>query len=587
MAKTKPSKFSATQGLLAQCRQMPGQLRSVCEQAARSRYARHYHPSNPYRRRHVIVDMVMAIGLVFSLAMVAFITLVYQRSVQHQQIEVAITSVRSAVASGDIAEVQVEVRNNGRQALQDAYVSFPESTGFMITEAVPAFGTIKGNDRVSVNVKALVIGEIGSAVRINSVLSYTSSLGSKEQTIASQALLISGSQLTVDLEIPESLALGKAFPFTITVQNQSVASAFENILLTPNFPPSWETLDSSMPLDPATSAWTMDRIDSLERLVITGQARLLTATADTVPVGLKIYAAPYGAPYLQDELRLDIPVFAPKVTAKLIAVPPFVRLGERNQVTVEIRNTEAVALEQVRLDIHIPETLIVAERGENGVWAFPLENIAANATTRVEIPLEVVPSINPELVFGASPVVLPWIAELHFMRDAQLVTVPFDHVEIPFASDLAMQASSRYTSAEGEAIGTGPWPPRIGEVTTVWVFLHPTNRFNEVNQAAISARLGEGVRFTGRQSVTGGSAITVDESGNVRWDIGTVSNYTAVATDSLNAAMELELVPTSEEQAQTMSLLSDLTIRGIDSQTKTTLSAQAQDIDVSMVLNGR
>lgn len=566
---------------------MPGQLRSVCEQAARSRYARHYHPSNPYRRRHVIVDMVMAIGLVFSLAAVAFITLIYQRSVQHQQIEVAITSVLSAVASGDMAEVHIEVRNNGRQALQDASLSFPESTGFVITESVPALGTIKGNDRVVATVKALVIGEIGSAVRINSVLSYTSSLGTREQTIASQALLISGSQLSVDLEIPESLALGKAFPFTITVHNQSVASAFENVLLTPNFPPSWETLESSLPLDPATSVWTMDRIGSLQRLVITGQARLLTATADTVPVGLKIYSAPYGAPYLQDEVRLDIPVFAPKVTAKLLAVPPFVQVGERAQVTVEIRNTEAVALEQVRLDIHIPETLVVAERGDNGVWAFPVDNISANETARVEIPLELVQSINPELVFGANPVVLPWIAELHFMREGQLVTVPFDRVEIPFVSDLAMQASSRYTSAEGEAIGTGPWPPRVGEATTVWVFLHPTNRFNDVNQVAISGRLGEGVRFTGRQSVTGGSAMSVDEAGNMRWDIGSVGNYTAISSDQINAAMELELVPTTEEQVETMTLLSDISIRGIDSQTQTILSSPMEPITVSMVLNGR
>jgi len=586
MAKTKPSKFSATQGLLAQCRQMPGQLRSVCEQAARTRYARHYHPSNPYRRRHVIVDMVMAIGLVFSLAAVAFITLIYQRSVQHQQIEVAITSERSAVASGDIAEVHIEVRNNGRQSLQNASLSFPESTGFVITDAVPPLGTIKGNDRVSVTVKALVIGEIGSAVRINSVLSYTSSLGTNEQTIASQALLISGSQLSVDLEIPESLALGKAFPFTITVHNQSEASAFENVLLTPNFPPSWETLESSVPLDPATSVWTIDRIGSLQYLVITGQARLLTATADTVPVGLKIYAAPYGAPYLQDESRLDIPVFAPKVTAKLMAVPPFVQVGENTQVTVEIRNTEAVALEQVRLDIHIPETLIVAERS-NGVWAFPMNNIAANETMRVDIPLVLVQSINPELVFGANPVVLPWIAELHFMREGQLVTVPFDRVDIPFASDLAMQASSRYTSAEGEAIGTGPWPPRVGEATTVWVFLHPSNRFNDVNQVAISGRLGEGVRFTGRQSVTGGSAITVDAVGNMRWDIGSVGNYTAIASDQINAAMELELVPTTEEQVNSMILLSDIRIRGIDSQTQTTLSAHVEPITVSTVLNGR
>lgn len=600
-AKRRMQKFGMTQGqnLLEQCRQLPGRLRSVCEDAARQRYARHYHPSNPFRRRHMVVDMVLALGLVFSLAAVAFITFVYQRTVQHQQIEVAVRAEPQSVSSGDTVEVNLVVRNNGRRDMTDAYLRVPAASGFMLSQTVPAMdedgriplGTIGGNDDSEVTARGVVIGEVGSAARFNAMLHYRlNGLGEEEERVISESIFINGSHLSVDVELPESLALQKAFPFAISVRNSSANTNFSNVLLVVSLPPGWQTLESSQVLDPALGQWTLDSVGSLQTVRIEGRAQLLEPLDGDARLAAKVYAAPFGSPYLQDEAQVNVSVYAPNVAVRLRAVPPALRLGEAAQATVEVTNHEPFDLRDARLHLHVDDALLDAAAYDPGTWHdgyfdFALGEVAEGQTVLLNVPLMVRSSINLEQAFGANPVGLPWLAELHYANEeGQMVTVPLEERLIPFESDLSVSAVARYGSAEQETIGTGPWPPQAGERTTVWLFLQPRNQLNPVSDAVLAARLPEGVTPTGRQSVTAGQAVSVSADGRLTWRIGTLPDYkTAFEGSSASAAIEVEFVPANDDTAA-LPLLREIALTGRDTVANVLLQASASDIDVSHVL---
>lgn len=599
-AKRRVQKFGANQGesLLEQCRQLPGRLRGVCEDAARQRYARHYHPSNPHRRSHVVVDMIMALGLVLSFAAVAFITLVYQRAVQHQQIEVVAVPQQQSVVSGDVVSVDLEIRNNGRQDMTDVTLQIPAAAGFFVSLTEPAMdadgriplGTIDGHDSATLRVQGIVLGQVGSAARFNGQLQYQlNGLGGVQEKIVSESIFISGSHLSVDVTMPESLALQKAFPFTIAVRNTSAASSFSNVLVIMDLPPGWQTIESSLPLDPASGNWTIDSIGSLQTVTIEGRAQLLEPINGYANLTVKLYAAPQGLPYLQDESLTAVSVFAPNVTARLRNVPVALRLGEVEEVTVEIANREQHPLLDARLHINVsPEIVDVGPYGEyqwhEGFLDVPVGEIGAGQTMPFTFRLYLRSNINPVQAFGAQEAGFRWLAELHYSREGELITVPFEERLIPFESDLSVSAVGRYASAEQETIGTGPWPPKRGETTTAWIFFQVRNQINPVADAVVTARLPQGVQATGRQSVTAGQALVITTDGRITWRVGNVPDYKSMFDgESISAALEIEIVPEHDE-VDTMQLLQNVALTGRDTVTGTQLSVEAPPIEMRNVL---
>ena len=575
------------QTLMEQCRRLPGQVRLACEQAARNRYSRHYHPSNPFRRHHMIVDGIMA-GLIAALLLTTgFIAFIYQRAVQHQQVEVRVQAAKSVI-SGDTVRVHIDVVNNGRQALRQATVRVPTGAGFIPVGATEfTLNTIGGHETVGVDINGQVIADTESALHISAVFSYVTSLGDTQEEIGSVSLPVTQSHIKVQLELPESLAVGKTFPFAVTISNDA-ATAFDNVIVEPNLPPDWETVQESLASDPATQAWTIDRIGSLETVRITGEARLRAAASDFITLAVKAYAAPLGVPYLQAQSEVTVPTFASNVSARLLTVPAYLSLGQNAELTVEIANREAFPLTQARLDLHANDQLIDPAQWTDatytdGVFAVPFEDIAAKQTMRTILTIPLRPTVNPALAFGQDGAGFAWVAEFHFMHDGQLVTIPFEARRLPLRTDLSLTATLRHSNTEGEQIAIGPWPPRAGEQTTVWLFLQPNNRLNALDRVVVTGHLGLNVRVADRQSVTSGSAIRFDANGNFTWVVGTVGDYRATAETVPSAALELEMLPSADETEQA-SIVDRLIITGFDTSAKSQVSATAPDLAVEDVL---
>lgn len=559
-------------------------LQSMTQAVIRNRYDRHYHPSNPNRMRHIVVDAAMAAAVALLVLAIVFITVVYQRAVQHQQIEITVQPRVQTINSGDAVTLHIEVQNNGGQPLRDATLSIPPAAGFTLSDAPSlSLGNISGHKTVGVDIHGLVVGAVGETVRVSAVLSYKTSLGVNGEEIATGILPVAASPITLQVNVPESLAVGKAFSYAFTIRNTSQTAAFDNILLQPTFPPDWETVTTSVASDPATSAWTFDRLGSLETIEISGLARLRAATADHVDVALRVYAAPSGTPYLQSETALRLPVFTPKVVVRTLRIPPYLTLGKTDDVVVEITNNESNEITDGLLHVHVSDALIDTAAYETGAYAdgvlvMSVPTIAAHSAVTQTIALHIRDTINPQAAFGDGAVALALTTELHYAQDGQLVTVPFEERAIPFITDLSLRANARFSGAEGETIGTGPWPPRAGEPTTIWVFIQPLNRFNRVEQAVVTARLGEFVKPTGKQSVTSGDAVTIDAAGNLRWNIGALPDYKAIDSAAPSAAIELRLLAPTDDKAAAATLMSALKINGFDVAAHANVSATTDDL---------
>jgi hypothetical protein len=522
--------------------------------------------------------------------------------VQHQQIELTIVSSQAAVASGDAMSADLTVQNNGKQPLLDAYVTIPQSSGFVLSHSHPAageqgrihLGTIEPEQSAMVSVDGYAIGEVGSAARISAVLTYrTRGFEDTEEKLVSETLYISGSQFSLSARFPESIAANKPFDFEISFDNLSQVTNFPNVVIVPIFPPDWQMVESRPSNDPATETWTIDSVGSLQSGKISGRARLNSRTTTMAEIKLQLFASPEGRPLLQDELTISVPVFYPLATAEATLLPSRADLGESIEAIVNVFNGESFTLSEASLQFGVNEALVdtlafTPGSYQGGMLTVPLTTMLSNAQRQVIVEFPLRDTVNALHAFGNEDVIFSLRGELHYPNQrGETVVVPLNTVTAQINSDLQVNATARYFTPDGEAIGTGPLPPAVGEATTYWVFLSLENQLHPVRDVVVTARVPDGITWGGRASVGAGEPLYFDEATNrISWRVGVVPDYkTNYGSSQFGAAFQLSITPNESQLGEQPVLLEEIRVDGIDQNTGTRLESVASDVTTQLTFD--
>lgn len=155
-------------------------------------------------------------------------------------------------------------------------------------------------------------------------------------------------------------------------------------------------------------------------------------------------------------------------------------------------------------------------------------------------------TITPELILAEDAAGTPL---------ARLIGSPFI---LPVAGELRLAASARYFTPEGDQIGRGPLPPRVGATTKYWVTWDARSILRDANRVVVRAPLPPGVEWTGRVMSTAGVEPTFDASSRtVTWAIGNIERL-------LSTSFELAVTPTAGQTGSFAALLGETKTQGVD-----------------------
>lgn len=146
---------------------------------------------------------------------------------------------------------------------------------------------------------------------------------------------------------------------------------------------------------------------------------------------------------------------------------------------------------------------------------------------------------------------------------------------------IKFQASAKYYTAEGEQLGLGPIPPIAGQTTRYWLFIKVAGFSHKLLDVSVSAKLPKNVSLTGKSSVTWGEKIIFNtETGEIKWLLGdlTVEN----GQETLIAALEVEIIPATEQIGQAATLLDQLEIFALDAVVNKTINQNHQPITTDL-----
>ncbi len=175
--------------------------------------------------------------------------------------------------------------------------------------------------------------------------------------------------------------------------------------------------------------------------------------------------------------------------------------------------------------------------------------VLLNASKQIEV------KKNQSIQIETNAVSSDGVLFAYLIQDEAKQLMPF--IQIPVPIKLPFEAEARYYSATGDQLGIGSHPPRVGEITSYWIFWRVGPAPQEIKDVRIQAQLSPGVTRTGAFTSSLSSNAAGDRQ-SVDWrlprlELGQTADF----------GMEVQLEPRPEQAGSILQLLSTSTITSL------------------------
>lgn len=152
-------------------------------------------------------------------------------------------------------------------------------------------------------------------------------------------------------------------------------------------------------------------------------------------------------------------------------------------------------------------------------------------------------------------------------------------------SDLNLSEQVRYFNDDNIAVGYGPLPPKVGQITSLKIYWTINNNLHELNDLRISVELPANVKWDGKNRASVGSLDYDGETNQVVWQIGRLP----VTVYKADAEFNLAISPTEADRNKLMIILPGTKAAAVDSETRApinkTLKAKTTKLEDDNLVN--
>ena len=540
-------------------------------------YHKNYHGKYSHAKQLFVFDIFL---LVLAVAiLISGVVFLLKKPVIKDDIEMVVTTNVPTLRSGTSVKLTIEYTNTGKVTLHPSTLALRLPHGFIIDRSKTP-ESILNNETTATISSPLAPGAKGHIdiegqwwadpnqpeVLFATLSYYEDKNQNLDQKIISFTPTIPTSVLETHLDIATSSFPNQSIPFDYSVTNTSDASATHLSIV-----PTWD--------GKITTTSTLQDITILPHEIkhITG---LLTAPANADRYSFKVRSqiTVQDRTFTQTSDKESVEVVYPAITSEIHVTNPLPYLEPGKEIPVEIhwRNDSTFTLANQRLHIHFSPRGIVnvaatalangisadgddliitsaqktalanGQPGSEDTFNLKIQTLPTFTLTGEKVNLEIIPSMEAQTLL---------VKEQQFNRAGDTLT-------IPVASEVSLTKNEvRYYTQEGDQIGRGTLPPKVGETTKYWVLLQAANTTNELKDATLKVHLAPGVTFsTSSQSVTLGQQMQFNKDTNeVEWNYSNVPANSKVGWNFM-----VEVTPTVDQVGKTVPLVTSGTFTAMD-----------------------
>ncbi len=542
----------------------------------RNRHQRHYRDSD----FHLWADILLA-SILIGMGVILVWLMFWQ---PQPDFELEVKTASASVVSARSQEFIVSYKNDEGTAVSGANVLLDLPANFIVESATPAtifekdsarfnIGDLAKNERGELRIRGIVQGAIGDRQFLGLTMSYLKGQVRK-QVLSSIVYHIDASALDVSLDIPANAYRGIPLQGSIEVKNTGDVT-LENAFVA--FSGGWD-------INPQELSFENNRI--VMHGLAPGESRHFQFTATTAQAALTEVdftvegSLLAGTDYvLQVQKSSKVSILEPSLNV----VPKFKEnswSGGVLNLGINFRNSEKTPITNIKFKLNsrrattAVKSFATVDKGfsmnDNGI-SFPSlldsgTSVSLNSTVELDRKqVELNDFLNLELVVS-------------YTRDSQEYNYAIALPVLKIDTNISVQSAGYYYGPQGDQLGIGPIPPKVGIPTTYWVIWEINNLGNDIANFEVSADLQPNVVWLEQTSLIAGSASYSPVGRRVLWNLDSISK----TGGNYRLSFAVSIVPAESDLGKVPNLLTNIQFKGKDSYSGAVISKKLANINTNI-----
>ena len=562
-------------------------------------------PKKKSKRRKWYIIGLLAVGVLAIVGSLVYVFFIRGSNFTGDNINIRIDGP-SQVTSGDQVKYTIRISNQEKVNLENLALDLIYPDGFTFESATPAtdsfgnsrfeLGNLAAGEETAVEINGKMIGEADESKRLTAVLEYQpknlSQTFNREESITTD---ISMFPVDLDVAFPSKVFAGGEVEFTIDLVNKSVDDV-SDLQLQIDYPTGFDFKSSTPSPSQYKNVWQIAGLDSREREEIKVKGVLAGDDGDRKEFKIELGMIDDKSNFfVQKDKTAEVSLVAPSVElaqsvddkTEDVEVNP----GDTLEYKIHYKNTGKADLTNVIVETTISKKVI--DEGSIEVLDGNYEDSKVtwdkNSIDRLE---KVEPDQEGDLIFRvkiSDPININDLNDKDLAvaakttlrtEDSEEVMAETTTLSAKIGTKITLKIEPHYYDFDGEQIGDGPLPPKVGETTKYRVYVLVSNSTSDVGDGRITINLPTGAAWTG-QTETSIGHLTFD-SGQIIWDIGSIKAHTGTLIPRIEASFEIGITPISSQVGQFVTLIDKGEFVGKDSFLNKTIDEKAENITTDL-----
>ncbi len=521
------------------------------------------------------------------------------------------------LASGSSVELALHYANREDISFRKAEVELRLPPGFIFESAEPQptssnnlwdLGTVPSGQEGDILVRGRLVGRPEMGTTISGLFRYwPANFSSEFAEIASAEIKVLPVKAEFRLEAPDQVLVGQKTSLSAILANPT-EEPMHNLRIEPIYPENF-IIESSNPELDEKGLWIIPEVKANEEREF--QIDGYFSSAEMGETELIVLLAQQGRDqdyFQQKEQRQEVRLIQGDLLAQLIvngaSKDSTIQWGETLNGSINFRNNSKTTLGDITAVVTIESryrsqdaerasagavdfsTLVDAARGSvKQLEAVDTKTLHRRSITWTGDDVATLALLEPdeegELNFQVALLdAQRAIDRLAHPEDVEIVmqvqmivaktgdikeelTVSANPITFKLNTDLVFDAHVRYYADNGEQLGYGPLPPKVGEETVYHVVWRLENSIHEVEHIVASVQLPSGVSWKNVYEVSAGEVKFSASTNELTWTL----NRLPVDVPSATLEFELGLRPTASQIGEIASLTKKITMTAKDSVT--------------------
>lgn len=191
-----------------------------------------------------------------------------------------------------------------------------------------------------------------------------------------------------------------------------------------------------------------------------------------------------------------------------------------------------------------------------------LASLAPGTEGVIDFSINLKPFTDSDL--GKSPVISSYAQFIINNKPSNRSDSQSNNINTKLNSDLNLTEKILYFDDNNTPVGSGPLPPKVGELTNFRVYWTLKNNLHDLSNTKVSVVLPDNVNFSARNSATLGGINYDATSRTVVWELGNLP----VATYRADAEFNISIKPVENDRNRIMVLSPGALVSATDNETK-------------------